>query len=60
MTKRYLVILGILSILVLTMCTTDPESSQWRGPNRDGVYPEKNLLDEWPEEVLNYYGNMKN
>ncbi len=23
--------------------------SQWRGPNRDGVYAEKNLLKEWPE-----------
>jgi len=24
--------------------------SQWRGPNRDGLYPDKNLLDHWPEE----------
>lgn len=25
--------------------------SQWRGPERDGIYPnEKNLLKEWPEE----------
>jgi len=24
--------------------------SQWRGPNRDGVYPESNLLKEWPVE----------
>ena len=23
---------------------------QWRGPNRDGVNPEKNLLDVWPAE----------
>jgi len=23
--------------------------SQWRGPNRDGIYPEKNLLTAWPE-----------
>ena len=23
--------------------------SQWRGPNRDGIYPEKNLLKSWPE-----------
>ncbi|MCI0515399.1 PQQ-like beta-propeller repeat protein, partial [candidate division KSB1 bacterium] len=21
---------------------------QWRGPQRDGIYPEKNLLQEWP------------
>ena len=24
--------------------------SQWRGPNRDGIYPEKNLLKKWPAE----------
>lgn len=23
--------------------------SQWRGPNRDGIYPDENLLKEWPE-----------
>jgi len=42
-------ILG-LSFLVLTQCTSAPEISQWRGPNRDGIYPEKNLLKEWPAE----------
>jgi outer membrane protein assembly factor BamB len=25
------------------------ESSPWRGPNRDGIYPEKNLLTKWSE-----------
>ncbi|RXQ89864.1 alcohol dehydrogenase [Ancylomarina salipaludis] len=24
------------------------EESQWRGPNRDGKYPAKNLLKKWP------------
>ncbi len=23
---------------------------QWRGPNRDGIYPDTMLLNEWPEE----------
>jgi outer membrane protein assembly factor BamB len=23
---------------------------QWRGPNRDGIYPDSGLLKEWPEE----------
>ena len=23
--------------------------SDWRGPNRDGIYPETNLLEEWPK-----------
>jgi len=44
-----LCILG-LSFFVLTQCTSAPEISQWRGPNRDGIYPEKNLLKEWPAE----------
>jgi len=25
------------------------EFSNWRGPNRDGIFPEKNLLKQWPE-----------
>lgn len=25
------------------------EIAQWRGPNRDGVYPEKGLLKKWPD-----------
>jgi outer membrane protein assembly factor BamB len=27
--------------------------AQWRGPNRDGIYPEKNLLKVWPEKGPN-------
>ncbi len=26
------------------------EVSQWRGPNRDGIYPETGLLKAWPED----------
>lgn len=25
------------------------ELKQWRGPNRDGIYPEETLLKKWPE-----------
>ncbi len=25
------------------------KNTTWRGPNRDGIYPDKNLLDKWPE-----------
>src|ERR1035437_7783458 len=25
------------------------EIAQWRGPNRDGIYPETGLLKQWPE-----------
>lgn len=41
-------------VLILVACESEiehqPEMSQWRGPDRNGVYPEKNLLDSWPEE----------
>jgi hypothetical protein len=30
--------------------TTLSAQSQWRGPNRDGIYPESNLLKVWPSE----------
>jgi len=26
------------------------EAQQWRGPNRDGIYPETGLIKTWPEE----------
>ncbi|MBC8486339.1 MAG: PQQ-binding-like beta-propeller repeat protein [Bacteroidetes bacterium] len=26
------------------------EICQWRGPNRNGIYPETNLLTQWPEK----------
>ena len=28
---------------------TKHEISDWHGPNRDGIYHEKNLLKQWPE-----------
>ena len=50
-------ILAALAIVLLGSCSTGermPETpgefSQWRGPDRDGVYPEENLLAEWPDE----------
>jgi len=39
-----------LLIPILIQCQRAPEISQWRGPDRDGIYPEKNLLKEWPED----------
>lgn len=32
-----------------TQCNSKQEIAQWRGPNRDGIYPEKNLLTQWPD-----------
>ena len=42
----------ILLLLIIVSCqqkTDKTEISNWRGPNRDGIFPEKNLLKQWPE-----------
>lgn len=45
-TKTILIVLLLISTYSFSQVI-----SQWRGPNRDGIYPnEKNLLKEWPEE----------
>ena len=43
----------LLLIMLFAQCTTQQstkETAQWRGPDRNGIYPETNLLQEWPEE----------
>ena len=42
----------LLAVLVFIMisCSGKREFSQWRGPDRDGNYPETGLLKEWPDE----------
>ncbi len=37
----------IVAAVVLLSCT-DNEIAQWRGPARDGIYPDRDLLKEWP------------
>uniref|UniRef100_UPI003216325F outer membrane protein assembly factor BamB family protein n=1 Tax=uncultured Draconibacterium sp. TaxID=1573823 RepID=UPI003216325F len=44
MKKSKLTILMVLLSLALTAQIT-----QWRGPNRDGYFPETNLLTSWPD-----------
>ncbi|MCI0471546.1 MAG: PQQ-like beta-propeller repeat protein [Candidatus Aminicenantes bacterium] len=46
MKNIFSVILFIISVSVLPV--TGQVDSQWRGPNRDGVYPDEKLLDRWP------------
>ena len=43
---------SFLAILLLSMvsCSGSGEFSQWRGPDRDGKYPDTGLLKQWPEE----------
>ena len=39
----------LVIVIFLFSCMESVEISQWRGPNRDGKYAEKNLLKQWPE-----------
>jgi outer membrane protein assembly factor BamB len=45
--KRGWIIIGLL--LILQPSVWGQIDSQWRGPNRDGVYPNETLLKTWPE-----------
>jgi outer membrane protein assembly factor BamB len=36
--------------LVLVSCSGRKEFSQWRGPDRDGKYPQTGLLRQWPTD----------
>tara|TARA_Y100000588_G_scaffold394670_1_gene516466 strand:+ start:22027 stop:23328 length:1302 start_codon:yes stop_codon:yes gene_type:complete len=46
-TMRKLIVLSLISLTLPALAIDWP---QWRGPNRDGINTEKNLLDEWPED----------
>ena len=35
---------------MLVSCSDRKEQSQWRGPDRDGKYPEESLLNQWPAD----------
>jgi len=48
--RRLLLLLPVL--LLIVSCSRQPEIAQWRGPNRDGHYPDKDLLKQWPAEGL--------
>lgn len=39
----------VLAPIILLSCTSN-EIAQWRGPSRDGIYPDTNLINEWPTE----------
>ena len=47
---RILFILLILPTFYCCSNSQDQPISQWRGPDRDGIYPETNLLKQWPDD----------
>jgi outer membrane protein assembly factor BamB len=53
----------LLITLGLSVPALSQESAQWRGPNRDGIYPETGLLNKWPAEgpeLLWHYDDLGN
>lgn len=42
------ILAGILTVFCISF--TDAQPVQWRGPDRDGHFPETGLLKEWPEQ----------
>lgn len=45
---KKLLIISVFSAFLFPSCT-QVKIVEWRGPNRSGVYNEKNLLKQWPE-----------
>lgn len=39
----------LFAVIILLSCSNN-EIGQWRGPDRDGIYPAKDLLKEWPAD----------
>ncbi len=46
---RQYILLFILIVLCGEVCSAQ-DSTQWRGPQRNGIYSEKGLLKSWPEK----------
>ncbi len=42
-------ILTAVVFVFILQTSFSQEIAQWRGPNRNGIYPEKDLLKKWPE-----------
>jgi outer membrane protein assembly factor BamB len=57
--QRFVILAATTAAIVLTpffaqaaepVAAKSTSWSQWRGPNRDGISPEKGLLSEWPKD----------
>jgi outer membrane protein assembly factor BamB len=50
LTMKLTLLLLIFAFLInFVPCSYGQSISQWRGANRDGIYPDQNLLKVWPE-----------
>lgn len=50
--KNIAIIVSIFALVTTQGCMEErvQESAQWRGANRDGIFHETELLDQWPDE----------
>jgi outer membrane protein assembly factor BamB len=46
----YRIVIIFLSFQIISAHTISGQFSQWRGPQRNGIYPDKGLLKAWPEK----------
>ena len=61
-TLRYS-ILSILLGILFPLISTSQITTQWRGADRHGIYPDKELLNNWPSEgpaLIRVYENIGN
>ncbi|MDF1575547.1 MAG: PQQ-like beta-propeller repeat protein [Bacteroidales bacterium] len=51
--KNLAILIPVIALLAGQGCMQEriEKSAQWRGANRDGIFHETDLLDQWPEEV---------
>jgi len=50
MKNQFLVFSVLLSLFFIQGCSSSSlQISEWRGPNHDGIYPDKGLITKWPE-----------
>lgn len=48
---KYTLYFMLALLLIISSCTPQQSDfSDWRGPNRDGIYEESGLLKQWPED----------
>lgn len=61
LTRCILLLLQVIAISGMNPAFSQSEPTGWRGPNRDGHFPDKNLLTTWPAggpQLLWKYENL--
>lgn len=46
---RVIIFFAFIILVTIVGCKQNSDKSEWRGPTRNGIYPEVGLLKEWPE-----------